>query len=118
MNVLIKHKPASTTIDLVDDNDLPIDPLEAASNVNNYFATIGPKLASKFPDTPSYSCDDDGSFDGDSLFEGINERSLLTQINKIALHKSSGIEGLSARLIKDSMKIMFTDYTFFIQSQP
>lgn len=42
----------------------------------------------------------------------ISESTLLKEVKSIAIYKSSGIPGLSSRLIEDALTIMITEFTF------
>lgn len=65
LNALIKQKASTPNIVLTNENNDPIYPTDIPNYINNYFSTIGPKLAEQFstpiappPSTspPSFPC--------------------------------------------------------------
>lgn len=52
LNTLIKQKASNSLIRLKDESNVPIDHADTPNYINNYFSTIGPKLAEQFNTAP------------------------------------------------------------------
>lgn len=113
INKLIKHSTPQAKIELKD-NDTPITEADTTDYINDFFSSIGPNLARNFssnltPETNIIEPDRE-----ELQFTEISETNLFNEIKKIQIFKSSGISGLSSRLIKDAMTIMLTEFTYLL----
>ena len=76
---------------------------QQAEVINDFFANIGPKLGDKFPDPPAL---EDVLYDGDTLkIDPITQPDVSRLINKISMYKSSGIDNVSSRVLKDFLAL-------------
>lgn len=117
MNKLIKSNSKNSTIELKDENGLPVPSSLASLHINNYFASIGPKLAEKFGEAlplPLEPLDLTTSFETSLTLNEISSSQLYNEIKNINIYKSSGISGISSRLLKDAMKTMLHEFTFLL----
>ena len=100
IHLLLPKKNLSNHISLIDkETNEPIPDHETADYINNYFATIGSKLAEKF--------DTHWSFDGDNtevMMDTLitNDIEILNIVKDIDVKKASSIENLSTRVLKDA----------------
>lgn len=120
---------------------LRLTPPDTPNYINEYFATIGPKLAEQFTapaleqsPNPSIQTDNQSNSPTPSInsapnsqlsppqvtcplsFDQITENILLKEVKAWKFTKSSGIPGLSSRLIKDAMIIMIAEFTFLFNT--
>lgn len=118
INSLIKKKPVYSNMVLLDDEKKPVPENATADYINDYFSNIGINLAKQFHQT---SVPNPTQEDGKNTSQVTNrtlylsplsENALLTEIKKINIYKSSGIHGISSRLIKDAMQIMLKEFTY------
>lgn len=109
LNALIKQKASNPTIRLTDDNNSPIEHANIPDYINNYFSTIGPKLAEQFNTTslpssnnitpsppPSPPTPTNNPPTNPACPTPISENEILKEVKAIAIYKSSGIPGLSS----------------------
>lgn len=121
LNNLINRKPTTACIQLKDNQSIPIDPSQTPNYINEYFSTIGPKLAERFQDTHNNSTQDAlNNQSTDSLhnqankfyFDQISEHELLKEVKTIKTYKSSGIPDLNAKIVKHALIILIKYFTF------
>lgn len=115
INSLIKRTATKSSINLCNEEGHPLEDSKIPDYINNYFATIGPKLAKNF--TPNYQATNNEDpptllTDNCLSFDHISQTALLKEIKKICTYKSSGIKDLNSRIIKDAMIIMLPEFTF------
>lgn len=117
LNKLTKNKANKTNVELKDQDGRPIPNEAVSTQINNFFASIGRQLAQKFgtalpiPPTPT---DDMDVTDTQLTLNEITSTQLYNEVKQINIYKSSGISGISSRLIKDAMLIMIDEFTFLL----
>lgn len=103
INELTSRKSGKIPVKELKVNGLSItNPTEMSDEFNNHFSTIGPKLASKIPlsDNNShlhYLTGTDKRFQ----FRPTNTNQILTLLNKLSKSKATGLDKISARLIRE-----------------
>ena len=101
LNTVIKGTKDQANFKLRDiENDLDILPENVPNFINDYFLNIGPTLASGY--------EDEWSYDGMEEQEGIgdistNVEEVIKYVNEIDINKSSAIDGIAARALKDCL---------------
>ena len=84
---------------------------EAAEFLNNHYASIGPKLAPAHKKKwEKESCDI--KVTSSFSFQWVNEVEVKNLIKEIKIKKSSAIEGLSTRLVKDAFEMLSCELTY------
>lgn len=83
------------------DTGLPIADDHASDYMNEYLTSAGRKLAEQLPDIPFKSTIQ--NFATALKFRRITVEETLQQIESISLSKSSAIDGLSSRVLKDAL---------------
>ena len=94
-----------------DDQGTIYENAEAAEFLNNYYVNIGPTLAQnhqKLWDESRCNIETDSAFS----FSWINENELKKQIKDIKITKSSAVDGLSTRLLKDAFETITLELTY------
>ena len=100
MTYLLPKKCMTQNITLLDENtNNPLSPQEASNYANEYFSTIGYKLAQKFKD-PWRSYDYRNPPKMNRLVT--NENDLRNIVKQIDPNKSSAIPNLSSKILKDA----------------
>ena len=90
-----------TTRDNIKDNDLP-------DFINNFFADIGPNLAQKFTDNYTFH----GPIGRPQFeFQEFEPNTVLAELNKIDITKSSALDQISTRVIKTFLKHQYIRFT-------
>lgn len=114
VNKLVNPVTKNLTVQL--ENELtgeviPVD--QTASYINNYFSNIGQELFSKLPPvgilTPDVEIDDDENLIG--LDELICKDDVEKLVKKINVDKSSGLEGVNSRVLKDALLLLVEELT-------
>ena len=96
---------------LLDDNGVVYENIEAAEYLNKYYVNVGPNLANKLnADWDKTKC----KIDVDSVFNfvWINEREVVDLVKNIKISKSSAIDGLSTRILKDAFLVSHLELTY------
>ena len=80
--------------------------------INDFFASIGPRLARPFQNMPRTSniftpINNCAEFD----LVPITEQDVIKKVNEISIYKSSGIDNISSQIMKDAVTIMITEFT-------
>lgn len=111
INLLINRKSMCPQIELKRDSGIQVQPNELPDYINEFFTTIGPKLASSFDPTDEV---DDVVYNTHQLmeFNQISDDTFERQVKAINIYKGSGIQGVSTRIIKDAMKIMKQEFLY------
>ena len=80
-----------------------------AEVINNFFASIGAQLGNKFPDPPGLENvrNDIDAFE----INPITQPEVLKLINKISMYKSSGVENICSRVVKDFLTLALREVT-------
>ena len=103
INSLLPKKFKNNSINLVDDDDSPILQNKVTDYINSYFINIGEQLAKKFDpgNTPVFD-------DFDSLMDNIvtSQEEILQLCKDININKSSAIDYISSRILKDAFVIL------------
>ena len=112
INKLLNPKACDPHFSLIDQNTQEAIPSDkTADYINTYFATIGGKLASGMTDpwTPQANI-------ADSLHTFIlaTLEELIPLLKKINVNKSSGIEHVSTKVLKDSLLAIPRHFLFII----
>ena len=113
INGILPSKNKQQYINLFDHtNNEDINTGDTADYINNYFSEIGPNLAKAFS-TP-------WSFDGTHIHESVPNFETTTDeitelCNEIEIHKSSAIDLLSSRVLKDVFCILVNQLTHLIK---
>ena len=84
--------------------------MEAAEFMNNYYVNVGPSLANDHKiiwDKPRCKVESNLTF----TFSVINAKEVQELVKDIQIIKSSAIEGLSSRLLKDSFEVIISELT-------
>ena len=96
---LIPNLKHDHLIQLKDDFDNMVEPKDVPNFINSFFADIGPKLSKDMHD-PWYPYDDKCEHNLTPFHATVNE--VKDQIKVININKSSGLENLSNRVLKDA----------------
>ena len=92
-------------IHLVDQSDkTPIEEKDTTNFINNYFTTVGPNLAKKFNNQWTNFGDVADTTIMDFV---ISKEEVLKLIKDIDIAKSSAIDHLSSRVLKDAFVVVF-----------
>lgn len=78
---------------------------------NKHLSEVGPSLAANFANAPPFVSTIHNVLSR-FTYVNITDEEVVDLIVKIQLHKSSAIEGLSARVIKDSFGVLFKQLVF------
>lgn len=82
----------------IEDNNVPMV-------FNEHLSRVGPALASKFSNAPPF-ISSVHSVLSQFAYVNIRDEEVADLVNKIQTHKSSAIEGLSSRIVKDSFSVL------------
>ena len=90
---------------------LAIDNKNVAEHFNTFFSNVGPNLARSYSDRWYYY--------GDRVDEGMQqmeteEEEVIKLCKDIIIYKSSGIDGLSARVCKDAFLVLLHQLTYLL----
>ena len=116
LNNITLRKPNSNVSSLLDDGKSYTLSQDIAQTLNLHFSTVGAKLTSKFNYGLSlirnitYPLD---TMQTEARFNlcKIDESFIKTQIRKLKTNKSTGLDGISVRLIKDSADVISKSLT-------
>ena len=92
-----------------DDNDNIIGQEYLADHINHYFSDIGLKLDEQIPNAPNCiqtPYNNHHILTSIDTFRNINENDLMSEINKISIFKSSGLENMPSYLLKACFRIL------------
>ena len=95
----------------VDENGKIHEKQEAAEFLNNYYANVGPNLAEKHNNEwvkDKCKINVPSSF----TFQWVNEMEVKRLVKEIDITKSSAIDDLSTRLIKDAFEVLTFELTY------
>ena len=101
-----KNNKKTNIINLADDNNTPIrDNNEASNFMNDFFVTVGPNLAKEWDKHLSTY---QGIYSNNDMPDIItDEREVLKLCTDINTTKSSAIEGLNSKMLKDAFLCLF-----------
>ena len=106
-----KNKNGRKCTKIVDKDGKIHENLEVADFLNNYYVNVGPNLAKKHKkEWKKENCtiNVDSSFN----FKWVSEREIKTLIKEICITKSSAIDELPTRLLKDAFEILSFELTY------
>ena len=98
------------TINIVhDDTKTTLPECQQAEVINDFFANIGAQLGSRFPHPPVL----DNVKPGNDAFEidPITEPEVLKLIKTISMYKSSGVDNICSRVVKDFLTLALREVT-------
>ena len=106
-----KNKNSKRCTKIIDSEEKVYEKQEAADFLNNHYASIGPKLAKEHKKKwKKESCDI--KVTSSFSFHWVNEIEVKNLVKEIKITKSSAIEGLSTRLLKDAFEILSFELTY------
>ncbi|XP_072044539.1 uncharacterized protein [Amphiura filiformis] len=101
LKTLLPGKKQSTISSLETESGTVTDGTDIANTINNFFATVGQKLASKFEGIDDTIVNTSGSNCNSGFhFCHITTCLVLKQLKKLNPHKATGLDNISARLLK------------------
>ena len=101
------------------ENEISFDKKTVANTFNNFFTTIAENLVSKLPDIS-------GGFGGSFIdnyyqnkgvkynafiFSPVSEDVISKLIGNLSIHKATGLDGLSARFLKDGVSVISSPFS-------
>ena len=110
-----KNKNAGKCTKIIDENNKVHEGQEAADFLNDYYANIGPKLAkdhNKKWEKEKCNIKTSSTFS----FQWVTEFKVKSLVKEIKITKSSAVEGLSTRLLKDAFEILSFELTYLYNS--
>jgi len=118
-----KGKSAQETVINVQ-GELCHDKLKIANEFNNYFTTVADKLACKLPvNTNEFNADSDRiqkfyeekGISKDSFhFSPVTKKFVLDELNKLKVLKSTGLDMVPARFLKDGARNLYGPLNYII----
>ena len=115
INRLIGNEPKSNKITQLDTGDtVNTDPIEISNILNTHFSKIGPSLASEIKDTSSNFTDYITPVGHIFNLAKVSCQEVFNLIQKIPSNKASGLDNISARLLKEASPIVTRSLTFII----
>ena len=90
------------------------DPIEISNILNTHFSKIGPSLASEIKDTSSNFTDYITPAEHIFNLAKVSCQEVFNLIQKIPSNKASGLDNISARLLKEASPIVTRSLTFII----
>ena len=101
INRVVNPKPSSPTFSLIDkETETPVAYEDTARFINEYFATIGEKLAQNLNTPWVYR---GNSINTDFMFHDCTLEELEPLLRKIDVSKSSGVDNISTQVLKDAL---------------
>ena len=95
-------------------DSLSTDPIEISNILNTHFSKIGPSLASEIEDTSSNFTDYITPAEHIFKLAKVSCQEVFNLIQKILSNKASGLDNISARLLKEASSIVTRSLTFII----
>ena len=96
---------------IADDNGQIYENIDAAEFLNKYYVNVGPTLAKDHKiDWDKAKCKIDATTH--FSFTWINEQEVRNLVKDINITKSSAVEDLSSRLLKDSFEVLIMELTY------
>ena len=101
INEILKRKAITTESVITDDGKILTKSEDICNEFNNFFANIGPKMASKIPKNPNSSkLTDIHSSSNSFCFERITPEETSQQILLLDENKAKGIDNIPVKVIK------------------
>ena len=115
INRLIGNEPKFNKITQLDTGDtVNTDPIEISNILNTHFSKIGPSLASQIKETSSNFTDYVTPAEHIFNLAKVSCQEVFNLIQKIPSNKASGLDNISARLLKEASPIVTRSLTFII----
>ena len=115
INRLIGNEPKFNKITQLDTGDtVSTDPIEISIILNTHFSIIRPSLASEIKDTSSNFTDNITPTEHIFNLGKVSCHEVFNLIQKIPSNKASGLDGISAHLLKEASPIVTCSLTFII----
>ena len=115
INRLIRNEPKFNKITQLDTGDtVNTDPIEISNILNTHFSKIGPSLASEIKDTSSNFTDYITPAEHIFNLAKVSCHEVFNLIQKIPSNKASGLDNISARLLKEASPIVTRSLAFII----
>ena len=111
MSGLGKNKVKTGVTRFIDELGTEFQNLDAAEYMNKYYTEAGPNLAKKMNsiwEPTEYLRNIDSEFS----FEFILERQVAKLVSEIKISKSSAIDNLSSRILKDAFSVLTNELTY------
>ena len=105
-----KNKNKKGIQKIVNDTGEEIENLDAAEFMNTYYTEAGPKLATKF-DTDWEASQNLKEHTSTFEFEFIPESLVKKLVSDIKISKSSAVDNLSSRILKDAFQVIIFELT-------
>ena len=86
-------------------------PHDTAHHINEFFANIGPNLAKKHPNTVTAQTHQVTTEHTLNYLKPFTTSQVLKHIQKIKTYKSSGMDTISSRILKDAMTHLHKEFT-------
>ena len=115
MSGIGKNKRGKKCTKIVDENGKTYENLEAATFLNNFYASVGPTLAQKHKkvwEKEKCKIQTNSSFS----FKWVTEGEVKHLIKEICLTKSAATENLNTRVIKDAFEVLYFELTYMYNS--
>ena len=115
INRLIGNESKFNKITQLDTGDsVSTDPTEISNILNTHFSKIAPSLASKIQNTSNNFTDYITPTEQIFLLAEVSCQEVFNLIQKILGNKASGLDNISARLLKEASPIVTRSLTFII----
>ena len=115
INRLIGNESKFNKITQLDTGDsLSTDPIEISNILNTHFSKIGPSLASEIQNTSNNFTDYITLTEQYFQLAEVSCQEVFNLIQKIPSNKASGLDNISARLLKEASSIVTRSLTFII----
>ena len=117
INTILPNKAKTTSLSLTDKNKkCPVRDEDTADFINTYFAAIGNNLAAKFVNNSITSNTVPTPILARNNMESLiaNEMDVLSAVKEINISKSSAIDKLSSRVMKDAFMVLIGELTYII----
>ena len=112
MSGIGKNKAKSNSCSkIIDEDGVIYENLEAAQFLNSYYVNVGPNLSKK-QDVPWDKTKCTINVESTFSFVWVRESDVLNMIKDIKLSKSSAVEGLSTRILKDAFLVLSLELTY------
>ena len=107
INNLMNRKDSKSTInEMTFDNKKVSDPQEIANRLNEHFASVGTRLASKLPEDSKHFEDYIKPARTTFDLKPTNEKAVFSILTNMSASKATGLDNVSCRLIKEAAPII------------
>ena len=115
MSGIGKNKNGRKCTKIIDDDGSTYENLKAANFLNNYYVNVGPSLAKQHMkkwEKENCKIKTNSTFN----FHWVTEREIKQIIKDICITKSSAIEGLNTRILKDAFEVLSFELAYMYNS--